>query len=96
MFHGTQHIPKPAEINASFRANHRAGNLDGNHPGDRYAHRRGNTVLTGFPHDRYKHRHLVGRQRQQTGPRRLAPTKQMLRRHVVSARYLRHHRAGRI
>ena len=56
----------------------------------------GNTVLTGFPHDRNNHRHLVGRQRQHTAPRRLAPTTQMLRRHVVSARYLRHHRAGRI
>src|SRR6185312_4863936 len=45
---------------------------------------------------RYKHRHLVGRQRQLTGSRRLAPTKQMLRRHVVPPRHLRHHRAGRI
>ena len=38
--------PAPAKINTSFRANHRAGNLDVNHPGDRYAHRRGNTVVT--------------------------------------------------
>ena len=76
--HGAQHIPQPAEINASFRANHRAGNLDANGLGP-VRRRRGNTFVTGFPHDRYKHRHRVGRQRQQTGSRRLAPTKQMLR-----------------
>ncbi len=45
------------------------------------------------PHDRHERRRLVGWQCQQTGPRRLAPAKQMLRRHVVSARNLRHHRA---
>jgi hypothetical protein len=48
------------------------------------------------PNDRYKHRHLVDWQCQKTGPSRLAPTKQMLRRHVVPTRHLRHDRAGRI
>jgi hypothetical protein len=36
------------------------------------------------------------RQAQQTGARRLAPREQMLRRDVVPARHLRHHRARRI
>ena len=50
----------------------------------------------GRPHDGYEHRQFVGRQRQQTSPCRLAPTKQMLRRHVVPTRHLRHDRAWRI
>jgi hypothetical protein len=55
---------------------------------DRFAAAAETPSSRGLPHNRYKHRRLVSRQRQKTGPGRLAPAKQVLRRHVVSARHL--------
>src|SRR5260370_22199669 len=90
---GPQHIPQPAEINTSLRANPSPRNLDHDRPRpvrSRLAH------LADRRHHRHKHGSFLGRQGQPTSPRSLAPGKQILRRDVVPTRDFRYNRSVRV
>src|SRR5271170_6802707 len=91
-FHGAQHISEPTKVNAGVSTYHRPRDLDRNRPSTvRNCTCRARLARRG--HDRNEHRRLRGRKDQTASPRRFAPCKQMLRRHVVPSRYLRHNRA---
>jgi hypothetical protein len=90
-----QHIPQPAEINPSLRANRSPRNLDHDRPRPvRSRIRRAD--LADRRHHRRKHGSFLGRQGQLTSSRSLAPGKQMLRRDVVPTRDFRYNRSGRV
>src|SRR5271154_1298845 len=90
--HGAQHIAEPAKVNARVSAYRCPRDLDHNRTSTvRNCSSRARLARRG--HDRYEHWPGRGRKDQTASPRRFAPCKQMLRRHVVPSRHLRHNRA---